>query len=382
MDNLRAFAMLLGVFFHAALAYGPMLQQVWLTASPENAAYMDFFAYFTHAWRMPLFFIVAGFFAALLNEKKGLAALSKNRLQRVLLPFVIFLPLVIISFILVIGWAINNVDNMSPMLGMISFMSQNPDAADPPASTTHLWFLYQLTFFYLVTISYMAIARRFNLPTFSSLAFVHARPLLFLVVAPLLLVPALLTQHAPMAAPEQFTPQLWSFGFFGLFFLFGWALYNQQALLEKLQPYKIPILISGVLCYVGFYALIPKSLNMQDTMMLMSASPAINLTQIMASLLQAYVALHISVAALLIAKCYFDKQSNSVRLISDASYWIYIIHLPILWLIQFALLDKQWPMLVEFFVSSIATIMLGFVTYILLVRWTPIAWLLNGRKKK
>lgn len=380
MDNLRAFAMLLGVFFHAALAYGPALQEVWLPASANNAAYMDFFAFFSHAWRMPLFFIIAGFFAALINEKRGLAALAKNRLLRVTLPFIIFLPLVIISIVMIIGWAISNVESMSPMLGMVAFMSQNPDAPPPPASTTHLWFLYQLTFFYVLSIGYLALAKRFNFPRFSCLSYASNKPLLFLLIAPLLLVPALLTQHAPIPAPEQFIPQLWSFAYFGVFFVFGWALFSKITLLDKLQPYMIFSLLVGITCYIVFYALIPKSLSMQEAMTIMSAPPAIDANQIILSLLQAYIAMHVCIAALLIGRRYFNKQSKVVRMISDSSYWIYIVHLPLLWFIQFVLLDYDWPMLVEFFVSTITTITIGFVSYLIFVRWTPVGWLLNGKK--
>lgn len=380
MDNLRAFAMLLGVFFHAALAYGPSLQEVWLPASTDNAAYMDFFAFFSHAWRMPLFFIIAGFFAALLHKKRGLAALTKNRLLRVTLPFIVFLPLVIISMVMIIGWAISNVENMSPMLGIVAFMSQNPDAPPPPASTTHLWFLYQLTFFYAVTIGYLALSKKFKRLHFSGLSFAIAKPMLFLLLAPLLLVPALLTQHAPIPAPEQFIPQLWSFAYFGMFFVFGWALFSKITLLDRLQPYLFFTLLVSVVCYTIFYILIPKSLNMQEAMTMMSAPPAIDKNQIILSLLQAFIAVHMSIAALLIGRRYFNKQSSIVRIISDSSYWIYIVHLPLLWCIQFVLLDYDWPMLVEFFVSTFSTIIIGFVSYLIFVRWTPVGWLLNGKK--
>ena len=36
MDNLRAIAMIAGIFFHAALAYSPMLSSVWLTADSQT----------------------------------------------------------------------------------------------------------------------------------------------------------------------------------------------------------------------------------------------------------------------------------------------------------------------------------------------------------
>ena len=149
MDNLRAFAILLGIFFHAALAYSPTLNQIWITASLENSVIVDFIAFFSHSFRMPLFFLIAGFFAALLIQKKGLGAMLKNRLLRITLPFAIFLPLVILAFLVLIGLAMESVQAKSPLLGFISMMALSPDAPDPPLTTTHLWFLYQLTFLFM-----------------------------------------------------------------------------------------------------------------------------------------------------------------------------------------------------------------------------------------
>ena len=42
MDNLRALAMLLGIFFHAALAYVTTLQELWLAADPANSEVIGF----------------------------------------------------------------------------------------------------------------------------------------------------------------------------------------------------------------------------------------------------------------------------------------------------------------------------------------------------
>ena len=61
MDNLRALAMMLGIFFHAAIAYHPMMQNLWLSASNEHSVMLEVIAWFTHLFRMPLFFVVAGF---------------------------------------------------------------------------------------------------------------------------------------------------------------------------------------------------------------------------------------------------------------------------------------------------------------------------------
>jgi peptidoglycan/LPS O-acetylase OafA/YrhL len=374
MDNLRAFAMLLGVFFHAALAYGPALSQVWPTASQEQSSVMDIWAYFSHTFRMPLFFLIAGFFAALLTEKYGAIGMLKNRLRRITLPFVIFLPLVIIGFVVVFGWAIENVDNKSPILQMMAFMANNPDAPQPPITTTHLWFLYNLTFFYVLTLLALKFLK------WGWMAFAFRSPMSFIVVAPLALVPALSSQHAPIPAPEQFMPQLWSFGFFGLFYMLGWGFFKNQSLLDKIEHYRWYFLVVSIVAYAWFYSLIPHGLSMEQAMAL-EVSPDFSLKQIGLASLQAYMGLYMVLFSLIMGRRMLNKQNSILKFVADSSYWVYIIHLPVLWYIQFALMDMTFSILIQFLISSLGTVIVGLISYVILVRRTPLGWLLNGRKK-
>lgn len=73
------------------------------------------------------------------------------------------------------------------------------------------------------------------------------------------------------------------------------------------------------------------------------------------------------------------KESIFIRYLSDSSYWIYIVHLPLVVVLQF--LVREWPInaLLKFLLINIATITLLLVSYHLLVRSTWIGWLLNGR---
>ena len=98
LDNLRAFAMLAGLLFHAALAYSPMAQGFWLSADPQQHPLFDVFAWASHLFRMPLFFFIAGFFAALLWQKAGGLGFMQNRLLRVALPLLLFLPVLLCVF--------------------------------------------------------------------------------------------------------------------------------------------------------------------------------------------------------------------------------------------------------------------------------------------
>ena len=119
MDNLRALAMLAGVLFHAALAYSPLIHNYWPTADAGGSVWVDVLAWFVHLFRMPLFFVISGFFAALLVRKRGMGGMLHNRLKRVLLPFVIFLPLVYRTLMWLTAEAASTTQNVSPALAWV-----------------------------------------------------------------------------------------------------------------------------------------------------------------------------------------------------------------------------------------------------------------------
>ena len=87
-----------------------------------------------------------------------------------------------------------------------------------------------------------------------------------------------------------------------------------------------------------------------------------------------------TLVCLIAGKALLDSASKSLRYIADSSYWIYIIHLLVLWGIQFLLLDTRWNLWIEFAIASFGTIATGLLSYILLVRKTPIGWMLNGKR--
>lgn len=100
LDALRATAMLLGIVLHAALAY--VTFEFWPVHDPQTHVAFDVLQSALHGFRMPLFFMVSGFFTAMLWRKRGLRALVKHRAKRILLPLAILLiPIQILTFVLV-----------------------------------------------------------------------------------------------------------------------------------------------------------------------------------------------------------------------------------------------------------------------------------------
>ena len=84
LDALRAAAMLLGIAYHAALSFA--IAFPWLVQDvSQNKAFFIFQAS-THGFRMQLFFLISGFFTAMLWRKRGLKSVLWQRFQRILLP--------------------------------------------------------------------------------------------------------------------------------------------------------------------------------------------------------------------------------------------------------------------------------------------------------
>jgi len=374
LDNLRALAMLMGIFFHAAVAYSPMMTELWLSAGPEQSQVMEIVSWFTHLFRMPLFFMISGFFALLLIERRGMRGFLKNRGLRIATPFVVFMPLMIIAIFGTVGWAMQAIENPGPMLTLIKVMSQNPDAPKPPFSTMHLWFLFNLILFCLT----LALMVKYKLHKMSWLvALVQPKWLLSLV--PLLLVPALTSQVSPHPAAERIYPELWSFGFYGIFFLLGSVLYGRLEVLDSMKKYTAALIIISALLYIIVYRSFPTELSLVDAMA-MAEGPKFSLQHLFIATLESYIAVYMTIACLNLGKQYLSGSSRVMRYIADSSYWVYIIHLPLIFYIQFLLLDVNWGAWTEFWVSSLGTMALGLVSYAFFVRWTPVGILLNGRR--
>jgi glucan biosynthesis protein C len=143
LDAVRGMALTLGVLFHAALSFLPG-QQIWIVMDASRSTELSVMFYVLHIFRMTVFFVLAGFFARMLLEKRGTGAFIKNRLTRIGMPLVSAWPIVMTAFIAVIIWvAIRANGGVAP---------ENPEPPPPLTAETfpwlHLWFLYVLLIFY------------------------------------------------------------------------------------------------------------------------------------------------------------------------------------------------------------------------------------------
>ena len=83
LDALRAMAMLLGIALHGALSFVPF---PWIVQDSEQHTAFGSFFFFVHGFRMPVFFVMSGFFTAMLWRRRGLFSTLRQRFLRVFLP--------------------------------------------------------------------------------------------------------------------------------------------------------------------------------------------------------------------------------------------------------------------------------------------------------
>ena len=76
--------MLLGIGLHAAIPFVPYREP-----DDSGSGLLWLFVAFVHGFRMPLFFLLSGFFTPMLWRRRGLRFLIKHRLQRIGIPLAI-----------------------------------------------------------------------------------------------------------------------------------------------------------------------------------------------------------------------------------------------------------------------------------------------------
>ena len=86
LDALRSFAMLLGIALHASLSF---LAFPWPVHDTQRSDLLPLFLVAVHGFRMPLFFLLSGYFTMLVYRRRGLRSLLEQRSMRIFLPLVI-----------------------------------------------------------------------------------------------------------------------------------------------------------------------------------------------------------------------------------------------------------------------------------------------------
>jgi len=373
IDNLRSLALLLGIVFHAALAYSPFFSNIWFTADPSTHGLFDYITHTLHLFRMPLFFIIAGFCSALLIVKSSNSRFLHHRSQHILLPFIVFLPLSFAIYYHALSFGADIANPIPPIFAVFQVIKE------PVVSTMHLWFLWNLYQFCL--IHWLLKTTNLLGNKFDGLS-VH--PLFMWVVLPIVLTLSLMGQSIPFPAPDKLTPQLWSYGFYGSFYCLGVGLYKKQQLISSYHKYLWPLILGVAISLTGYFSLLPAAPSLDEVIAAATTGyfAAAGELHVLHVLSQGLSVILLTAITFLLGHRFLNHKSKLSRSISNASYWIYLIHVPVLIYIQMPLINTNLPVLVKFIVSVVVTLLIGQISYLLLVKNTWLGALLNGRQTK
>ena len=79
---------------------------------------------------------------------------------------------------------------------------------------------------------------------------------------------------------------------------------------------------------------------------------------------------------------FFNHESKRMRYISDSSYWLYIAHIPLLFLLQYLTSTLEVSALIKAPMTILICSALLLISYEYCVRYTPLGTLLNGAKRR
>ncbi len=361
--------MLLGIVLHVVNLYMDFPARRFPDAGTSTA--FDFVFILLHLFRMPVFFLISGFFAALLLERRGARRFIANRTGRIVVPLVVgWLPLFVLTWMSV-AFAVNQTNAKfvfaARKLTLAQFVRDD--------GLIHLWFLYYLIFFYVLALAVSAIWRR--LPS----SVVRAERTYFskfalspwgCAVLSLLTFPALLNMRQGMLETSlSFIPKASVLYVYGLFFAFGAALYNQSELLTQFRRGAWTRVLLGL-------AIVP----LNFAAMRMEGNPVSPEFRAMAfaAATASIIAWLLTLGLLGLFLEYLSAPNRYFRYLTDASYWLYLVHLPLVNYLGGVFARTPLPLWLRPLVTLAIAIPLLLLSYHLFVRSTFIGKTLNGRK--
>ena len=362
LDALRAAMMFLGIYLHAVVAYSPT--GGWPYKPAQLTTALDASVGLIHVFRMSIFYVMAGFFTALLLQRYGLRRAADNRFWRIVVPFVVGW---IILFPLVVLLAGIGRRGLAPTLDFI-LSGRFLDYAHP----LHLWFLEYLIVLYLLALVAVAAVRRLLPATVRARLLRLFRAAVQSLWAPLIFaVPSflamLLMKYPWLEDPPSFVPAPRIVIAYAIPFAFGWLLYLYADLLETLSRrawlYAAGAAVASVAYLAGFRLPVDREV-------------AFYLMRILHSV--ALWLLIFAVTGLFLR--YLGRHSALGRYLCDSSYFLYLAHMPVIIAFQLLLRDVPLPPLAKVPLVLAATIAVLLPLYRYGVRPTFVGAVLNGRK--
>ncbi len=244
----------------------------------------------------------------------------------------------------------------------------------------HLWFLYYLAWLVAGFTAVVWVMRKLNWkPT---AAWFVDSPLRLLWLVPLTFVPQffMITDFGPdtAASPIPWPPVL---VYYAVFFGFGAVCYGREALEKNIGrrwPISLLLAIPALLLGLHWYEL-------RGSLFVSSESnhlPDLLVNHLLCALFSVLYAWLMIFGLIGLFRRFFSSGKRCIRYVSDSSYWLYVMHLPLVMLLQIWVADWPWPSAIKFLAICTITTVVLLCIYEYAVRYTWVGAMLNGRKSR
>ncbi len=364
IDSLRTAMMCVVMFGHALLPYVTIPRRF---DDPHTHIAFDAIAVFLYAFAMQAFFLTAGFAAAGLLERRGTAAFWRNRAIRIFVPllvgYLLLTPLVRAAYKFAQGAASS---------GSVQAGWQTLVASDwlRWSKLYHLWFLASLIVFSAGAITIHALLRRLPAPTRARLDVLGQRILGGAARGVVLLgVVSAFTIPSYVGATEPGSDG-WMQAALFVFFCLGWLLYRyRDGLVDAANGWWLGIVIALLVWPLCTWATRDRLLAEGISDLTIGA---------VAGLTNSVIAVGMSLGLLGLFQRHFAHRGALGQYASAASYWVYLVHFPIVIAAGGVFAVSGWPAPVKYLAVVAVSLPLILGSYHVLVRNGPLRRVLGG----
>ncbi len=380
LDALRSWMMLLGIVLHTANAHAVGCPHWWPVVDRYRHGMFDAFAFVTHSFRMEVFFLLSGFFGRLLLRRYGRAGFITNRGRRVLLPLAIGMALMVVAQAAA-SWCFDRPATAPTGFPGYVCTPWPSEVAGPAARLwhpwfCHLWFLEYLALFYVGIVlldvligdrcSKWLDAREHRLVWFMRQAWMP------LAAAALMTLALLPMRSWVVDTPLSIVPQWRFFAYYVPFVALGWMMHRNPILLTSTALHWNWRNSVGLLLSVGVLAGLLWNVGSVPAHASWSGTLAIRAVSSLCTWLAVIQILGIVVVVL-------NNANPTVRYLADASYWCYLVHLPIVLWLQ-GTLPPTISGAARFAVVLVIASGVSLASFHLLVRYTPLNEIFGSRR--
>jgi len=405
LDFVRAVAMMLGLSVHVNVFFS---SEDWLffnTGEYHGDPINQFIAFFIFQFRMPLFYMLAGFFALLVIDRKGLGFITRDRVKRIGIPLVV--GIVILVPIVETFWCVNTAyenhfvgmtawDRFTQIIFWGAFSDKNVPFLLP---LMHLWFVYLLLFYYAAHFMFRAIrlnllgSSRFDMTSIFQF-FVTRKTGLF--VLPLIFFPLRYSLKQPGIGLNQLDFEVNSFLLYGSYYLFGVLLYCNRQCLTALAKHcwfysmvAIPVMVYTIdpSWRIGSSASVVWDITSWRVSGITLWSEGIFHTgwfKVVVCYMKDLSCIALCFSFIGLAHRFLNKPRPYVRYLADSSYWVFWIHLlPTFTISKYLQQFDSVNSLTKSYVAFIVSAFLVYWTYNAFVRYSFLGdYFMGGRKKR